>query len=232
MTRYVSFSGGADSTALAILLHERGEDFKLVFADTGAELPETYYMISKVANVLGRELVVVSNGSFYQHLVNRGYLLPSFRCRWCSETLKRKALAKIFEQGDEVGVGILADEPDRARQGDVYIKTYELLDEGMVKKDVKALCQKYDLLNPIYRWRSRVNCFCCFFQTPTEWLGLCKNHPSLFALAEQWEKLSMQTSQGFTWIQGKRLLDIRIADANQIKLWPEPEGEPCLICTT
>jgi 3'-phosphoadenosine 5'-phosphosulfate sulfotransferase (PAPS reductase)/FAD synthetase len=38
---YVSLSGGADSTALAILLKERGEEFEMVFADTGAELPET-----------------------------------------------------------------------------------------------------------------------------------------------------------------------------------------------
>ncbi|GAG47060.1 unnamed protein product, partial [marine sediment metagenome] len=27
--KYVSFSGGADSTALAIYLHERGEEFDL-----------------------------------------------------------------------------------------------------------------------------------------------------------------------------------------------------------
>lgn len=32
---YVAFSGGADSTALATYLHERGDDFELVFADTG-----------------------------------------------------------------------------------------------------------------------------------------------------------------------------------------------------
>ena len=29
--KYISYSGGADSTAMAILLHERGEDFELLF---------------------------------------------------------------------------------------------------------------------------------------------------------------------------------------------------------
>ncbi len=32
---YVAVSGGADSTALALLLWERGEDFEMVFSDTG-----------------------------------------------------------------------------------------------------------------------------------------------------------------------------------------------------
>ncbi len=47
--KYVAVSGGADSTALALLMHERGEEFEMVFADTGAELPETYYTLARLA---------------------------------------------------------------------------------------------------------------------------------------------------------------------------------------
>lgn len=37
--RLIAVSGGCDSIAMALLAHERGEDFDLLFADTGAELP-------------------------------------------------------------------------------------------------------------------------------------------------------------------------------------------------
>lgn len=237
--RYVSFSGGADSTALAILLHERGENFKLVFADTGAELPETYYMVSKVAVALGRELVVVSGGGFYQHLVTYGFLLPSVVRRWCTRVLKIKPMEQFDDDADIVALGIRADEAHRAdkhstrRRKGGHSFSYDLIDAGLGKKDVMALCRKYDLLNPVYEWRSNVSCFCCPFQRKGDWMGLLENHPSLYALAEQWERLSMElTRGGWSWKEGRTLAAMRIADERQLKLWPEPEGEPCLICTT
>ncbi|RJQ53384.1 MAG: hypothetical protein C4521_07575 [Actinobacteria bacterium] len=95
---YVAFSGGADSTAMAIYLHEQGQDFELVFADTGAELPETYYMVTKVARVLGRKLTVVSNGTFYQWLTHFGFMLPSALQRWCTRLLKQVPQDAHFKQ--------------------------------------------------------------------------------------------------------------------------------------
>ncbi len=237
MARYVSLSGGADSTALAILLHERGEDFKLVFADTGAELPETYFMVSKTADILGKELIVVSNGSFYQHLVTYGFLLPSVVRRWCTRILKIKPMDSFHEESDIVAVGIRADEAHRVsghenrRKKGSHQLSYDLITAGLGKKEVLALCRNYDLLNPAYSWRSNVSCFCCPFQRKGDWMGLLRNHPSLFALAEQWEEASRAVTEArYSWKMGRTLADMRIADEKQIKLWPEPEGEPCLIC--
>jgi hypothetical protein len=236
MTRYVSLSGGADSTALAILLHGRGEDFKLLFADTGAELPETYFMVTRVAAELGKELIVVGNGSFYQHLSRYGFLLPSIRQRWCTRLLKLKPMATVYAEGDLVAVGIRADEPNRGtdatRVGQNYTTTYDLVEAGMGKADVHALCKRYDLLNPVYQWRSNVSCFCCPMQRKMDWYGLMKNHPSLFALAVQWEQQSIaKTRTGYTWCLGRKLDDMRFADRQQLKMWPEPDAEPCTICT-
>lgn len=39
MTTFVAFSGGKDSTAMAYLLAEQGEDFELLFTATDNELP-------------------------------------------------------------------------------------------------------------------------------------------------------------------------------------------------
>jgi len=234
--KYVNVSGGADSTAMALLLWERGEDFEMVFSDTGAELPEVYWLLPRLAQVIGKKLNVVSTGSFFQHLVQYGYMIPSVQVRWCTGVLKRAPLDRYSKSvnADSVCIGIRADEPQRLnhknRGGINFI--YPLADTGLEKKDAKKLCAKYDLLNPVYEWRSSVSCFCCFFQRISDWRGLQKNHPTLYAIAEEWERQSMHTSErGYTWCKGHFLENIRKADERQLKFWPEPDGEPCLICT-
>lgn len=92
-----------------------------------------------------------------------------------------------------MAVGIRADEPRRlhtsarSRSG-LHKFIYPLAEAGMGKKEVKELCQKYNLLNPVYEWRSSVSCFCCFFQRKGDWIGLMKYHPTLYEIAVQWEQ--------------------------------------------
>lgn len=235
---YVAFSGGADSTALAIYLHEQGQDFELVFADTRAELPETYYMVTRVAKVLGKKLTVVSNGTFYQHLVGQGFLLPAPFCRWCTRLLKQVPQDFYFKQQGEatVAVGIRADEAHRMQSKPGIVRP--LVDAGMDKRTVMDLCRRYDLLSPVYEWRSNVSCFCCFFQRKSDWRGLLKHHPELYALAEQWEARSMdwynehpESVIRFAWNQGFTLAQLRTASERQLALWPDPDEEPCAICS-
>jgi hypothetical protein len=38
-----------------------------------------------------------------------------------------------------------------------------------------------------FAWRSRPNCFMCFYQRRYEWCGLLEHHPELFADAEEIE---------------------------------------------
>ncbi|WP_170932739.1 phosphoadenosine phosphosulfate reductase family protein [Desulfosporosinus sp. FKB] len=233
---YVAVSGGADSTALALLLWERGEDFEMVFSDTGGELPETYWILPRLAQRIDKKLNVVSNGSFFQHLVQYGFLLPGPRMRWCTKLVKMVPQRNFFNQirAEKVFVGIRADEPRRLERKNTekYENAYPLAEAGMGKKDVKALCANYDLLNPVYEWRSNVSCFFCFFQKKRDWLGLLKHHPTLYGVAEEWERQSsITTKQGWGWNQRFTLSQLRVADEQQLKLWPEPDAEPCLICS-
>lgn len=230
--KIVSFSGGADSTAVAILMYERQEDFELLFSDTGAELPETFWTVTEVARKLGRKLHVVSGGSFFQHLAGFGYLLPSIQRRWCTRLLKRAPLdryVKALGDGVEVAIGIRADEPKRLRDDG---KLYPLAEAGMGKADVMKLCKDHGLLNPIYKWRSSCSCFCCPFQRRDDWRGLFEKHPDLFELACHWEDVSLETTPSeFTWIGGKRLRNISNCNRDQLKLFPECTAEPCVICS-
>jgi len=234
--KYVAVSGGADSTALALLMWERGEDFEMVFADTGAELPETYWILPRLAEVTGKKLHVVSNGSFFQYLVWYGFMLPSPRARWCTRLLKNKPQDEFFKtnKAEIVYVGIRADELRRQNTDSRGGWTVELplVTAGLGKRNVMELCRKYDLLNPVYKWRSSVSCFCCFFQRKQDWLGLLKHHPTLYRVAEEWERQSNLTSKaGWNWNNGFTLRELREADEKQLKLWSEPEEEPCLIGT-
>jgi len=227
VTTYVAFSGGADSTAMAILLKEQGHEIELVFSDTGAELPETYWMIPRVAEKLGAELSVTTNGTFFSWFVGFGYLLPSMHRRWCTRLLKQSPQTVFGKKVEaELAVGIRADEPHRMPDA-----PRPLLDADMDKNDCLALCEKHDLLNPCYKWRSSCSCFCCPFQRKNDWRHLLDEHPVLFALAEEWERLSVTTGDyGFGWNQGWRLEEMRNATEAQLALFDEPREEACLIC--
>lgn len=227
---YVHISGGKDSTALAVLLYERGVDFELVFSDTGAEFPETYWMVSRIAKVLGKKLHVISNGSFFEHLVARGWFLPSFTRRWCTVELKLLPLQELCDKPNcTVYIGFRADEQKRLSRGRIAWKNaiirYPLIENGLNKDDVFKLCRKFDLLNPLYSWRSNVSCFCCPLQRKSDWLGLLHNYPQLYALAEQWEEIS-----GYNWRPNCSLRQLRMKEKQQPELWLE-ELEPCAICT-
>jgi len=239
MSRYVSFSGGADSTALAILLAERGEDFTLLFADTGAELPETYWIAPRVARALGKPLVVVSGVTFYERLVNRKFWLPGFVHRWCTKDLKVTPLNAYLKNcaPATISIGIRADEAHRMENG---ISTpapgceYDrpLVDAGMGKQDVLALCESRGILNPAYRWRSNVSCFCCYQQGKWDWRHLQQEHPSLYALAEDWEEQARLNPENvrLQWADEWSLRQLRMADEQQMEMFPEPRGEACAIC--
>ena len=53
----VSLSGGKDSTAMLLMLLERGEDIAdIVFFDTGWEFPAMYEHLDKLENFIGRKI--------------------------------------------------------------------------------------------------------------------------------------------------------------------------------
>ena len=233
--RYISFSGGADSTAMAILLQQQGIKFELLFADTGAELPETYWLCTEAAKKLGVKLNVVGNNGFYLWLVQYGYLLPSPIARWCTRILKQVPLNARIKEDDICYIGIRAEEAHRAKIRAVYTIKYPLIEAGMVKKDVLALCRKHDLLNPCYDWRTNCSCFCCPFQRKQDWRGLAKYHPNLYRLAEQWEDTSVHYAiqrghTEFRWSQNFTLKALREATDAQVDMFRDCEAEACLIC--
>lgn len=118
----VSISGGKDSTACALALREAGVPFKMVFADTAWEAPETYEHLDHLRQQLGpidvvraapagREVTGVDEqGAFaidQDGHVHRGGMVdrirhragfPARMQRWCTRELKLEPLRAYHDR--------------------------------------------------------------------------------------------------------------------------------------
>ena len=66
----VSFSGGKDSTAMLLMMLEKGIPIDdIVFCDTGMEFPEMYNHISKVEKYIKRKVTVLKRAETYQYFL-------------------------------------------------------------------------------------------------------------------------------------------------------------------
>ncbi len=212
----LSLSGGKDSTALAIYLHNRIPNLEYVFCDTGEELPETYEYLDVLEAFLGKQVTRLNPDRPFEHYLQiyRG-VLPDARTRWCTRKLKIEPFERFI--GDEPCInyiGIRADELHRKG----YISTkpnitakYPFIDDGIRKEDVIRILNESGLgLPAYYEWRSRSGCYFCFFQQRVEWVGLLENHPDLYARAMQYEKnKETETGEQYTWSQRESLHELQ-----------------------
>jgi len=136
----VAFSGGKDSSALAIYLHNPARwrrvlgtyglpprapltDAEYVFCDTGTELAETYDYLDRLEAYLGRPIQRLcasvppskpgepDKTPFDHYLQLYGGFLPSPQKRWCTHMLKLKPFEDFIGESPVISyVGIRADE--------------------------------------------------------------------------------------------------------------------------
>lgn len=251
----VSFSGGKDSTALAIYLLSTYPEvkFEFLFCDTGVELEETYDYIKRFESIFG---VKIKRLNAMEHLGVRektgrnpfdiylkehyGNYLPGPQARWCTGVLKIKPYER--EIGNDKAysyIGIRADEnrvgyqqqrtkPVVISDAPNIIPVYPFKDDGIGLEDVKRILSESGLGMPeYYKWRSRSGCYFCFYQQIGEWQGLRKHHPDLFKKAKAYEKVD--GNKKYTWIANRSLSDVEKSD-KQYKVPDGTETDGCAIC--
>lgn len=165
----VSLSGGKDSTAMLLLMIERGLPINTVlWADTGMEFPEMYDHIRKVDDYLYRErgihITMLRHPKGFEYLMfeeekqkpssieNRQRLgvplygngWPGVKVRWCTGQLKTHLISKEVNRikGEYQAlhyVGIAADEPKRIKN-----EQYPLVDWGITEAEALKLCYADD----------------------------------------------------------------------------------------
>lgn len=202
MKHIVSFSGGKDSTAMLLMMLERGcpvDDViysEIWFDDnTRADLPEMEEYIAKVENHIGRKITRLRAEKTYVDIFYRlrrkgkhigditGWAM--FHHRWCNSELKMAPIRKYFHSLQESYIsyiGIAADEPKRLARLGNNVRA-PLAEWGITECECRNYLAKRKLLNPLYEGRKRLGCFFCPCAGIRDFRLLREKYP------EHWEKL-------------------------------------------
>lgn len=165
---YVAFSGGKDSTALALLM----PDAIPVFTDTGWEFDALYAHVAKFEAVTGRAVRRLCADETLPQYIRRARFLPNHGARFCTRMFKIDVMNRQLGAG-EFCIGLRADEPEDLRVGnltdnpDIHIR-YPLREMGITLVDVLRICLDHDLLPRALPYMARGGCKGCFYKRKAE----------------------------------------------------------------
>jgi 3'-phosphoadenosine 5'-phosphosulfate sulfotransferase (PAPS reductase)/FAD synthetase len=223
----ISFSGGRTS---AYMLHQIAEAnggiperCKVVFANTGREMPQTLDFVQEVSDRwsipvdwveysdTAPRFVLVSHNSAsrdgepFESLVKRRKFLPNQKMRFCTGDLKLKPSARyLVSLGWRqwvAALGIRADEAQRVKrepQQERWQRWYPLADAGVSKRDVMAfwLRQPFDLRLANVNGKTPLgNCDGCFLKSESILSMLARDYPNRHAW---WERIETETTEATT----------------------------------
>ena len=187
----VSLSGGKDSTAMLLLMIERGLPIDAVLtADTGMEFPEMYEHLQKLDDYLFAERGL--HLTWLRHPKGFEWLMFEEKKQRPASIENRQRLGVALYGNGWPGprvsyVGIAADEPKRIKN-----ERYPLMDWGITEKEALRICydRGYDFggLYQIYR---RCSCWCCPLQGIGELRKLRQHHPELWERLREMDKRAL-----------------------------------------
>ncbi len=184
----LSYGGGVNTTALMIfLVKNRMPLDEAIFADTGAELPETYRNIELAKAYLERHripMIIVrsKNGTLFNTCAKRK-VIPSQIWRWSTRDYKVRPIHAHYRL---LGVhvyeylGIAYDEIERmkANKKPYVTSLFPLIDEKLTRKDCVEIIMKEGFPIPI-----KSGCYFCPFNTNGRWEYIWKHHRRRFEKA-------------------------------------------------
>ena len=183
----VGLSGGKDSTALALRLKEvyPDRDFTYISTPAGDELPVVFDHLRYMEEMLGSKIIMIKNHTL-KDWITEWNALPNFHQRWCTRVLKIQPTIAFFKANQPAlnYVGLRADETLREGiYGDEVESVYPFREWGWELRHIVDYLKKRSIKIP-----KRTNCARCFNQTEGEWYDLWKEHPEIYADAEEQEK--------------------------------------------
>ena len=197
MKHIVKFSGGKDSTAMLLMMLERGLPVdEIIFCDTGLEYPEVYEHIQAVEKFTGRQITVLHPPHTFEyfladivktkgeHAGEHGYGWTRRKDqRWCTGQLKEKVAARYLKNAGEytLYIGIAADEPSRHYRETAKNIRHLLFEWGITEKMALEYCQSKGFdFGGLYKKFNRLGCWCCPFQTKKVLRILRRDYPALW----------------------------------------------------
>ena len=203
----VNFSGGKDSTAMLLMMLEKGITVdRIICVDTTKEFPQMYEHIEKVQAMvepLKIEVVKIDFDYWFgEHIKTRGkrkgekgYGFPDFRIRWCT-AIKREAVKKIQKTISEESTqfhGIAFDEKERTLNNEGRNIKYPLVEWQITEKQALEYCYSRGLdWGGLYEKMHRVSCWCCTLSRIGELRVLYNEFPELWEELEEMDKKSFR----------------------------------------
>lgn len=215
--KYVaSLSFGKDSMAMLIKIKELGLPLDEVIYvdimfddDTSGETPEMASFITKAEKILKEKFNVevthlrgVTFKEQFYKIKQRGkhigdnYGFPYTIGAWCNDRLKMQPIKEYMRRQKEQiiqYVGIAYDEPERYERLNHETHIAPLYDLKITEKEAMEICEKYDLLSPIYKTSFRGGCWFCPKQRLSQLKWLYQEHNDLWNTLRNMEKDSFNT---------------------------------------
>lgn len=217
MKRYISFSGGVESTTMCLLY---GKDATAIWVDTGAEHKEMYERIDYTEQKLKEyhkgkfELKRLKanakyKGEFYQSLED--YIIairfmPSQQRRFCTIEFKIKPIDEFLSHEDcELLIGFNFDE--QGRTGNLEQKTnikyrYPLIEDGLTRDDCEDILKINNLHPKFPVYMLRGGCRMCFFKSEKEYRAMYHLNRHEFNEVMEFEETIQDKRQKFYSIMG------------------------------
>ena len=215
MKYIVSISGGKDSTALLLwAIAKYGKrNLIIIFADTGAEFEETYEYLEYLELKQGIKIFHIKNEKWDWFSYSRHrQMLPDSQNRFCTSKCKTDPTSKwitanctrkedIFLTGERwEESGLRAGYSHQYFNKDHRIKGLRPILHWTVADVLRCIREAGLELHPIYKHFYRLGCYCCIFNSQSEWVQLYRYYPHLFEKAAKFEE-----ELGYTFKQGETL---------------------------
>jgi 3'-phosphoadenosine 5'-phosphosulfate sulfotransferase (PAPS reductase)/FAD synthetase len=238
MNRYISFSGGVESTTMCILY---GKGATAIWVDTGAEHDVMYSHIDSVE----QRLIELHKGDFkvmrligkakhkgveYEGLENLATaykFMPSQQRRYCTSLFKIKPIDQFLsDKGEcELMIGFNLDEQGRTGNLEKMPNinyTYPLIQNGLDRSDCEDILNLYGLHPKFPVYMRRGGCRMCFFKSEKEYKAMYHLNRKEFNEVMEFEKnLQDKRTKFFSIMSNGKSLEQLASECAQEMFTPE-----------
>ena len=230
MMKFISFSGGVESTTMCVLF---GNKANAIFSDTGFEHDEIYKRIDLVEKWVQdfhrpdfkiHRIKNTEHGSLVDY-IKKTKFYPSFQARYCTRMFKIEPIDDFLEQykndGVELMIGLNADEIEM-RTGNhgnkKFVKySYPLADNKISRAGCIAILKKANLYPEFPAYMQRGGCVGCYYKSKKEYEAMALLNPAEFKIVEDLEnEIQDRRTEFFSIRQDMTMKQIRESVSNML----------------